>query len=506
MPGKVYLIGAGPGDPGLLTLKGLRCLQEAQVVVYDHLAAIAFLAYANPSAEMIYAGKEASAHTIPQNDLNHLLVAKAREGKIVTRLKGGDPFVFGRGGEEGLALAAAGIPFEVVPGISSAVAGPMYAGIPVTHRGLAASVTIVTGHEDPNKSAPGHNWRALAQNEGTLVFLMAMQNLNDIAQTLLAHGKDAQTPAAVIQNATTARQRTLITTLENLAGEAAAQNFGPPALVVIGPVVKLNRELNWFEHKPLFGQKILLTRQGTQALQMAEILGALGAECIPLPVIEIEPLSPEPLREALDAIDTYQWLIFTSRNAVELFFAMLYTMQMDARALHHLKIAAIGEITAAELKKHGVLADLTPAQYVAESLAEALAQTDIAGKRILLPHAQKAREVLPQTLTRLSATVDVVPLYATAPVAHQIKDWRWLYDMDIVTFTSASTVNMLKATLPEDVFGKLAATATAACIGPVTAEAAYNAGFSRIITAQTYTAKGLCEALVTNMGKRNHAE
>lgn len=500
MPGKVYLIGAGPGDPGLLTLKGMRCLQEAQIVVYDHLAAVSLLAYVNPAAELIYAGKEASAHTIPQNELNHLLVAKAKEDKIVARLKGGDPFVFGRGGEEGLAMAAAGIPFEVVPGISSAVAGPMYAGIPVTHRGLSAAVTVVTGHEDPNKSAPGHNWRALAQSEGTLVFLMAMQNLEDITKTLLANGKDAQTPAAVIQNATTARQRTLITSLEKLPEDVTAQEFSAPALVVIGTVVKLSRELNWFERKPLFGRKILLTRQGAQALQMAETLSALGAECIPLPAIKIRPLSQEPLQEALDAIDTYRWLIFTSRNAVSLFFETLYALQMDSRALHHLKIAAIGEITAAELRKHGLIADIVPKQFIAESLAEALQNYDIAGKRVLLPRAKDAREILPQTFTAMDATVDVIPLYETVPATHRIKDWRWLKDLDIVTFTSASTVNMLKASLPPEVFGELAVQATAACIGPITAEAARTAGFTKITTAKTYTAAGLCQAIL-NMQK-----
>lgn len=325
---------------------------------------------------------------------------------------------------------------------------------------------------------------------------MAMQNLEDITQTLLANGKDAQTPTAVIQNATTARQRTLISTLGKLSEDVTAQGFSAPALVVIGTVVKLSRELNWFERKPLFGRKILLTRQGTQALQMAETLSALGAECIPLPAIEIRPLSQEPLQEALDAIDTYRWLIFTSRNAVSLFFETLYALQMDSRALHHLKIAAIGEITAAELRKYGLIADVVPKQFIAESLAAAFQNQDIAGKRVLLPRAKDAREILPQTLTAMGADVDVIPLYETVPATHRIRDWRWLGDLDIVTFTSASTVNMLKASLPPEVFGELAAKATAACIGPIIAEAARAASFKQIITAGTYTAAGLCQAIL----------
>lgn len=504
MPGKVYLIGAGPGDPGLFTLKGLRCLKEAQAVIYDHLASVSLLAYVNPAAELIYAGKEANAHTIPQNEINHLLVAKAQAGKVVARLKGGDPFVLGRGGEEALALTAADIAFEVVPGISAAMAGPMYAGIPVTHRGSSAAVTVLTGHEDPAKSAPGHNWRALAQSEGTLVFLMAMHNLNDITQALLFHGKDAQTPAAVIQNATTARQRTLITTLEKLPAEVAAQGFGPPALVVIGMVVKLGRELNWFEQKPLFGLKILLTRQEALALNMAENLSALGAECALLPTIEIKPLPQEPLQVALKIIDSYQWLVFTSHNAVSLFFETLHALEMDCRALHNLKIAVSGEVTAAELRKHGLLPDVVPEQFVSENLAESLLKHDIAAKQILLPRAKNAREILPQTLRKMGATVDVVPIYETLPATQPMRDWHWLNDMDMVTFTSASTVNALKSALPPDVFSALTTRATAACIGPITEAAAQKAGFSKTFSALTYTVEGLCQAITNHQHNKAH--
>lgn len=497
MAGKVYLIGAGPGNPELFTLKGLRCLKEAQVVIYDHLASVSLLAYVNPAAELIYAGKEAKDHTIPQNEINHLLVAKAQAGKIVARLKGGDPFVLGRGGEEALALTAAGIAFEVVPGISAAIAGPMYAGIPVTHRGSSAAVTILTGHEDPAKSAPGHNWRALAQSEGTLVFLMAMHNLNEITQTLLTHGKDAHTPAAVIQNATTARQRTLLTTLEKLPEEVLTQGFDSPALVVIGTVVKLGRELNWFERKPLFGLKILLTRQGSLAFNMAENLSALGAECALLPTIEIKPLPQESLQEALKLIDSYQWLIFTSHNTVSLFFETLHALKMDCRSLHKLKIAVSGATTAAELRKHGLLPDVVPEQFISENLAESLLKQDIAAKRILLPRAQNAREILPQSLRKMGASVDVVTLYETLPVTHRMQDWHWLKDMDLVTFTSASTVNALKSALTQEVFGALAARATAACIGPITEAAAQKAGFANTFAAHTYTADGLCQAIAS---------
>lgn len=501
MQGKVYLIGAGPGDPGLLTLKGLQCLKKAQVVVYDHLAAISLLAHAQPNAEFIYAGKEAGAHTIPQTELNRLLVTKAQEGKTVARLKGGDPYVFGRGGEEALELAQAGIPFEVVPGISSAIAGPMYAGIPVTHRGVAAGVTIITGHEAPDKAAPGHNWQALAQTKGTLVFLMAMQNLKEITATLLKYGKSPATPVAVIQNATTTRQRTLLTTLAELPHDAERQNFAAPALVVIGNVVELGPKLGWFDKKPLFGQKILLTRTGQQALTMAATLNDLGAECISLPVIKIKPLPDTALKQALDALQIYQWLIFTSSNAVELFFETLFTHGRDSRALHGLKVAAIGAVTAQKLQTYGIAADVIPQQFVAESLSEALDVYDLKGARILLPRAKDARETLPESLRDMGATIDIIPLYETIPAVVRMENLNWLDDINIVTFTSASTVNMLKAALPSEKFTALSQKAIAACIGPITANAAQNAGFRHIITAAIYTAEGLCETIINELSQ-----
>lgn len=501
MTGKVYLIGAGPGDPGLLTLKGLRCLQKADVVIYDHLAAISLLAHAKPHAELIYAGKEAGAHTIPQNELNRLLVEKAAAGHTVARLKGGDPFVFGRGGEEALELRAAGIAFEVVPGISSSMAGPMYAGIPVTHRGLAAAVTVITGHEDPNKSTPGHNWQALAQTRGTLVFLMAMQNLNEITQALIACGKAPQTPAAVIQNATTARQRTLLTTLIELPEAAARQNFRAPAIVVVGPVATLSADLNRIAQKPLFGKKILLTRTGEQAGEMADILSDYGAECITLPVIEIKPLPRDILEQALNELDAYQWLIFTSSNAVKQFFTTLIATGRDSRALHRLKIAVIGDITARELAGHGIIADVVPEQFVGESLADALSAHNLKGARILMPRAQDAREIVPQRLREMGARVDVIPVYKTVPAALPMQNLSWLNDIDVVTFTSASTVNMLMAAMPPALLTALAQNAVAACIGPVTAKAAQNAGFSKVITAKTYTATKLCETILHELSQ-----
>lgn len=498
--GKVYLVGAGPGDSGLLTLKGLQCLRKADVVVYDHLAAVGLLAYADTHAEKLYAGKEAGAHTIPQSELNSLLVDKAKAGKTVVRLKGGDPFVFGRGGEEALALSQAGIAFEVVPGVSSAVAGPMYAGIPVTQRGVSAAVTIVTGHLDsekeaPAKAAPGHDWQALASTGDTLVFLMGMSNLAQIVGELTTHGMDTQTPVAVIQNATTSSQRTLVSTLANVAHDVAEQGFGAPAIIVVGRVVKLRDDLHWFEDLPLFGAKVLLTRQGTQAATMAETLRDYGAECVMLPAIDTRPLPTAALTEKLGRINDYRWLVFTSRNGVAAFFEALFAFGLDARALHHLQIAVIGESTAEALRAYGLLADVLPQSFVAESLAEAMARHDLRGAKVLLPRAKIAREYLPHTLEALGAQVDVVPVYETVPAQHNLQDWRWLAEINMAAFTSSSTVTMLEDALGTENAAVLKSHAVAACIGPVTAQTARDAGYRRVIEADVFTTAALCQTI-----------
>lgn len=496
MPGRVYLIGAGPGDAGLITVKGLACLSEADVVVYDHLAALPLLGHTRHNAELIYAGKEAGNHTIPQADLNQLLVDKAKSGKIVARLKGGDPFVFGRGGEEGLALAAAGIPFEVVPGVTSAIAAPAYAGIPVTHRGVAASVTFITGHEDPTKSAPGVNWAALAQITGTLVFLMGVQNLKKIAETLMAHGKDPATPVAIVREGTTAKQETWISTLGTVAETARRAGIQPPAVVVVGEVASLYNKLSWLKYLPLFGKKILITRQGIQAGEMVEILNGYGASCVNLPAIAIKPLPLEKLQAALRNINRYQWLLFTSVNAVTLFFECMQDMGLDSRTLGGLKVAAVGEVTARALNVHGIMPDVVPDKYVAESLADALEQAGVSGAKILLPRANEARDFLPDALAKLGAEVDVVPLYVTEAVPHTANELDWLQDVDTVTFTSSSTVSMLMAGVPPAYAGQLKSRAVAACIGPVTAETARKAGFEKIIISDTYTAQALCQTIL----------
>ncbi|MBW1992326.1 MAG: uroporphyrinogen-III C-methyltransferase, partial [Deltaproteobacteria bacterium] len=341
--GKVYLVGAGPGDPGLITVKGLQLLHRAEVIIYDQLASPDLLTAARPEAQLIYVGKKAGAHALPQEDINRLLIDKAREGKTVVRLKGGDPFVFGRGGEEAEALAAAGIPFEVVPGVTAAVAVPACAGIPVTHRGLASLVTLVTGHEDPAKPESAIPWDILARTQGTLVFLMGVKNLAENCRRLLEGGRAPHTPAAVIQSGTLPDQRTVTGTLADIAAKAREADLRPPAVLVVGEVVALRERLNWWETRPLWGRVAVVTRTREQASALVELLAEAGARCLEVPTLEILP--PEdfsPLDAALERLPEYDWIIFTSANGVKAFMARLFDRKLDVRALGQAKLAAIG--------------------------------------------------------------------------------------------------------------------------------------------------------------------
>jgi len=392
----VYLIGAGPGDPGLLTLKGQSCIARSDVVIYDYLAAPELLAHAGDDAELIYVGKKGGDHTLPQAGINDLIVAKARQGRIVARLKGGDPFIFGRGGEEVERLIEEGIDFEVVPGVTSAVAAPAYAGIPLTHRQFTSSVTFVTGHEDPTKETSSINWKALAQGGGTLVFFMGVKNLTYIAERLLHYGMSPETPAALVRWGTTPRQQTVTGALATIADIAAAAGMAPPALIVIGEVVRLREKMKWFETRPLFGKSIVVTRARAQASDLVSRLAELGAVCHEVPAIRIMPEEDYgPMDRAISEINTYDWLIFTSVNGVDFFFNRLFHAGLDARALGRIRTAVIGPATAERLLGFGIKTDILPDSFRAESVIDAFKKEPVAGKRMLLPRAKEARPILP---------------------------------------------------------------------------------------------------------------
>ena len=495
--GKVYLIGAGPGDPGLFTVKGKRCLEEADVVIYDHLANPRLLKYAKPEAEFIYVGKQAAAHTLSQEEIHRLMTVRAREGKIVARLKGGDPFIFGRGGEEAEELATAGIPFEVVPGVTSAVAAPAYAGIPLTHRDFTSTVAFITGHEDPTKEETSIAWDKIATGIGTLVFLMGVGQLPEIAAKLIRHGRLPSTPAAVIRWGTRADQEVVTGTLADLPGKC--QGMKPPALIVVGEVVALREKLRWFEAMPLAGKRILITRAREQASTFAQILEAAGAEVVEFPTIVFAP--PEswaPLDEAIGRLRDYRWVIFTSSNGVRFFWERLQVAGCDIRDLAGATVCAIGPATAAALQALGIRADRVPAEFKAEGLIDALEAENLRGSRVLLARAAEAREVLPEELTRLGAQVDIVPAYRTVRSNVDAEVIRaMLRDRNIhaVTFTSSSTVKYFCDLIGEEAPGLLQGVVVAS-IGPITAEMAARRGIASHVVPDKYTIPALAGALV----------
>ena len=500
--GKVHLVGAGPGDPGLITLRGLECIQRAQVLVYDYLAAPALLHHAAPEAEMIYVGKKGGDHTLGQDAINRLLVEKALGGRIVTRLKGGDPFIFGRGGEEAEALAARGIPFEVVPGVTSGVAAAAYAGIPLTHRQFTSTVAFVTGHEDPLKEDTSIDWPALARGVGTLVFYMGVKNLPRIVERLVVHGRRPQTPVALVRWGTTARQATVTGTLDDIVARVAAAGLKAPCIIVIGEVVGLRDTLKWFERRPLFGRRIVVTRAREQASDLLARLGEQGAACIECPTIRVMPPDDtEALDRAIDRLDAYHWIVFTSVNGVRFFFERLFSRGRDVRALGRVKTAVIGPATAQRLAAFGLSSDIVPESYRAESVVAAFAGVDLGGTRILLPRAAEARPVLPVELTRMGAAVDEVAVYRTVPDDSGRQDLVTALEngrIDMVTFTSSSTVRHFKALLPADRAAALMAGVTVASIGPITSQTAAELGFTVDLTAAVYTIEGLVEAIVAH--------
>ena len=495
--GKVYLVGAGPGDPQLITVKGLKCLSDADVIVYDRLVDDRLLVETCADKETIYVGKSSHTHAMKQSQINDLLVSKAAEGKIVVRLKGGDPFVLGRGGEEAEALAARGIPFEIVPGVTAATAVPAYAGIPVTHRGLASSFAVITGHEDPLKSESSISWDKLATGVDTLVFLMGVEQLPQIVQQLSENGRPSTTPIALIQEGAGPRQQTITGTLADIEAKVAEKKLRPPAVIVVGSVVHLREKLRWFDKQPLFGKRILVTRARSQASKLSRLLTEHGAEPIEIPAIEIEEmLDNQELEKALRAISSYDWLIFTSVNGVDAFFNCLHRQALDTRELKGIKIGAIGPATAEALEKHGIRADYIPPEYTTKGIIEGFRQYDVSGKRILLPRAELAGSELVQELTRLGAEVDQVAIYRTVLPSDdpsRIKHMLLAREFDITTFTSSSTVRNLISLLGDE--WPVLNRTTIACIGPVTAATATEAGLKVDILPEEHTIPGLVRAI-----------
>lgn len=502
--GKVFLIGAGPGDPGLITVRGKALLAQADVVIYDRLANPEFLDDTPQKTEKIFAGKQPDHHTLSQAEINDLLVQKAKEGLSVVRLKGGDPFVFGRGGEEAQALKKAGIPFEIVPGITSAIAAPAYAGIPVTHRGVAGSFVVITGHrrkefdetEDGNGDVLGLDWESLAAID-TLIFLMGVGNLPIIARELVTSGRSKDTPVALIHRGTSPQQKVITGTLATIADKAEANNLRPPAAIIVGEVVNLRQEIQWFDNLPLFGKRVVVTRAKAQASVLSDQLRALGAEPIEFPTIDIKPPKDwQPLDQAIEKLGNYDWVIFTSVNGVRYFWERLERMGKDTRSLASAKIAAIGPATAGALHEKGILADLVPESYVSESLLDHMPQ--VKDRRILLPRANIARPKLAEGLRAAGAIVDEVAAYRTElgsqEKASRIKEAIENREIDVITFTSSSTVrNFIEivGTLPS-----LPESITIACIGPITAQTARDNGFPVHVAANEYTIDGLVNALI----------
>lgn len=492
--GMVYLVGAGPGDYRLITLKGRDCLAKADVVICDYLADKRLLAFAPADVEYIYVGKKAGNHAMRQEQISRLIADKAKEGKCVVRLKGGDPFVFGRGGEEAEVLRENGVPFEIVPGVTSAIAAPAYAGIPVTNRKVAVSFAVITGHEDPTKGKSDVNWEKLATAVDTLVFLMGVGNLPHITEQLIKYGRSADTPAALVRWGTKAEQEVLVTTVGTAAEDVKKHGLKPPAVFIVGDVVNLRPTIQWFDNKPLFGKNIIVTRAREQASQLTAKLEELGANCIEAPVIKIAPPSDDyaGMDKAIAQIGTYDWLIFTSVNGVDRFFARLHQKGLDTRALAKAKFAAIGSATAKKLRENGIIADKIPKMFRAEGVLEVLKDDIWDGVKILLPRAQKAREALPEGLEQMGAKVDVVEAYCTKMmddekdiIKHMLKEGK----ADMITFTSSSTVDNLLKLIDDD---KTLLNKTAkACIGPITARTCAQHGLTVDVEADVYTIDGL---------------
>ncbi len=496
----VYLVGAGPGDAGLMTMRGAELLARADVVVYDALVNGDLLRLAPAAAELIFAGKRSGLHVMPQEQLNRLLIENARAGKCVVRLKGGDPYVFGRGGEEAEELAAAGMPFEVVPGISSSIAGPNYAGIPLTHRDLCSSFSVITGHEDPAKEDVDVDWAQVAAAPGTKVVLMGVTRVGKIADALMANGMAASTPVAVIRWATTGRQQSVLGTLKTIAEAVESARFTPPGIIVIGEVVKLREKLNWFENRSLFGQRIVVTRTREQASQLSRQLLERGADVLEIPVIRtVPPTDRKSIADVLLELNAYDWLIFTSPNGVAAFFEFFFKVFDDLRDIGGVRIAAVGAVTAAKIRELHLKVDLMPDEYVAAKIADALAKYEsIENLKMLLLRAEVANKDLPKQLEEMGAIVDDVAVYKTVPETEDRNGAaaRLLEGgADWITLTSSSTVEHFNARFDLKQLAARYPQLKLASIGPETSKAIAALSLKPNVEAKEHTIDGLVKAI-----------
>jgi uroporphyrinogen III methyltransferase/synthase len=501
--GKVYLVGAGPGDPGLITVRGQYLLERAEVVVYDYLASKRLLKFVPADAQFVYAGKRGGVkHVHTQDEINQMLVDFALAGKTVIRLKGGDPFIFGRGGEELETLAAANIPFEVVPGVTSATAAATYAGIPITHRDYTASVAFITGHEDPTKSNSNIDWSKIATGVGTIVVYMGIKNLPVIVANLIDNGRSPDTPVAVVRWASTPEQCSVVGTLTTIADIVKQENIKPPALIVIGEVVNLRGTLDWFEKRPLFGKRIIVTRTREQASELVAKLEEAGASCYECSTINIEPVdSYEILDGELERIDEYHWILFTSLNGVRYFFQRLFAKGMDSRDLKGPDIAVVGKSTADLLLSYGINADLIPPTFTGEGLAESLLDQGVEGRNILIPRAKVAREILPETLRGGGGQVTVSAVYQNVPPQGRKDELRAELEsgqVDMVTFTSSSTVRNFLTMVDagdQDELLRLMTGVKIAAIGPITAKTITDSGLQVDVQPDNYTIAEMVQSI-----------
>ncbi len=511
--GRVYLVGAGPGDPGLITMRGVECLRRADVIVYDRLAHPDLLKHTRSDAERVYVGKSSAQHTMRQEEINAVIVARAMEGKTVCRLKGGDPFVFGRGGEEAEECRRAGVPFEVVPGVTSAIAAPAYAGIPVTHRDAASSFAVITGHERDERGEAGtreagsaegrRKWAGIANAADTLVFLMGVENIGEISARLMENGRAPETPVALVRWGTWPRQQTLVSSLGSVVQDVKRAGFTAPAVTVVGEVVRLRETLRWFDTRPLFGKRVVVTRAREQASALSDLLREYGGEPVEFPVIRIAPMADySDLDRALSELTAYTWVVFTSANAVSAVAERLQAAGRDTRSFANCRIAAIGPATAERLREIGIQPDFVPSRFVAEAVAEEWPDRNLAGKSVLIPRAKEAREFLPDRLREMGATVDVVAAYETvrdAEAADEIRDQLQNGEIHAVTFTSSSTVKNFVESIGAEHIPSILKGVLIACIGPITADTARETGIEPDIVSEEFTVPGLVEALVERL-------
>ncbi|MBE9528736.1 MAG: uroporphyrinogen-III C-methyltransferase [Proteobacteria bacterium] len=497
--GTIFLIGAGPGDPALITIKGVEAIKAADCVIYDFLASSRLLDYASTKAERIYVGKKGATNVITQKEITALMIRKAKSGKTVARLKGGDPFIFGRGAEEAEAIVDAGLCFEVIPGVTSAIAAPAFAGIPLTHREFSSAVTFITGQEDPIKERTNIAWDRLSTGRGTLVFLMGWKNLPLIQKKLLANGWDPATPVALVRWGTMTRQQSATGTLGDVVQLSKDAGMLPPMVIVVGEVVTLRTKLDWFESRPLFAKRVLVTRTAEQAGSFTAVLENRGAEPVNFPTIKtVAPPSWKEFDRSVKRLSTYDWAIFTSANGVKYFIERLHKLGLDIRELKGVKLCAIGPQTAAAVKALGIGVDLVPKKFIAEGVLEAFGKRGIKGKKFLLPRALKAREILPIEISRLGGKIDVVPVYKTIRPRSGAKEVRERFlagEIDAVTFTSSSTVTNFAAMFKKGEAAELVKDSLIACIGPVTAATAKELGFTVGVMAKEYTIPGLTTAM-----------